>query len=316
MKKELNDGILLESGTNEIEVLEIILGTRYVGINVLKIKEIVKFEDSMIDPMPGEKNAGVGSFIFKDQCVPVVDLGLYFNQKSERNRNNVLVLCEFNNNFVGFVVTQIGRIRRLTWRDVKPLPPLMSDSKVMAIGVAVIDGRQLYMLDLEKVIEDLFPPREVSRTQSSFQDSMMKLREARRNIKILIVDDSGLIRNKVSFILGAENYTNTRTYENGDQVYQEILSFHKQAIEQTVDINRFLDLVITDIEMPQLDGLTLCRRLKELSKEIKVFVLSSMITEQIVRKCNSVGADGALSKGELNELVGKIDKLCLPEFLV
>jgi len=323
MKSNEKDSILTEAGTNEIEILELSLHEKYVGINVLKIREIIKYDPTQMNIIPGQKSDCTGSYIFKNECIPMVDLGAYFGESSVKEKQDnkkpdsprILIVCEFNNNLIGFLVNKIGRIRRVSWKDIKPMPSLMSESKVMAIGVAIIDGKQLYMLDLEKIVEVIFPQKEVVSDATLGQSTDDKLRDARKSIKIFMADDSGTIRTKVTSILARENYISVRAFENGEQVLQEVSLLHKMTVENSRSLTDYIDLVLTDIEMPQLDGLTLCKKLKALSRDIKVFLLSSMITEQIVVTCSSVGADGALSKGELHQLVHKLDQLCLPELI-
>src|SRR5690242_8398884 len=102
MDDQNNDGILLEAGTNEIEILELVLGTQYFGINVLKIKEIIRYDSSLITMIPGEKSHAVGTFIFKNECIPVIDLTVYFKKSEESGlKTRVLVVCEFNQHFIG-----------------------------------------------------------------------------------------------------------------------------------------------------------------------------------------------------------------------
>ncbi len=114
-------------------------------------------------------------------------------------------------------------------------------------------------------------------------------------------------------VLKRDGYTNIADFDNGRSAHECIMQLIKQAQQDGRDLSEYLNMVITDIEMPQMDGLTLCKEIKTKVglHAVPVMMFSSMINEQMARRCESVGADAYISKPQFGKLVEMVDRLCL-----
>ena len=130
----------------------------------------------------------------------------------------------------------------------------------------------------------------------------------RSNIKLVLADDSALIRRLLKDTLTKAGFTNLRIFDDGQQALDYLTDLKEGKGK---DFKEDAHLLITDIEMPQLDGLTLTRKVKEdpILHTLPVIIFSSLITQELRHKGESVKADAQLSKPEVEELVGTVDKL-------
>ncbi|MCF6179567.1 MAG: response regulator, partial [Geopsychrobacter sp.] len=132
----------------------------------------------------------------------------------------------------------------------------------------------------------------------------------RQQVLILLAEDSSLIRNGIEKILKGAGYVNLHSYVDGQGCYEEIMRLKKEVVDAGEGIQSRLNLLITDIEMPRMDGLTLCKKIKDdpVLKDVVVVLFSSLINEQMALKCDSVGADGYATKPEIPKLVAMMDR--------
>ncbi len=306
-----NQEILLEAGTNEIEILEFFLGTQSFGINVLKIKQILKYEESAVVPLPNSYHSVKGSFLFQGISTPLVDLNAHMNLPSleDSAHRRIILICEFNHATIAFLTDGVDKIHRLSWEAIQPSPALSNRPQDNVTGILILAGAQILMLDFEQIVQ----------TIGGDTDTFMILPESleadkrvkRENTKLIIADDSKLIRTHLEERLTQANYTGLTIFNNGSDAYDKVIQLKEQAMHEKKSITDYLIIVITDIEMPGMDGLTLCKKLKEEAPEIYVLILSSLINQQLAIRCKQVGADAYLSKKEINRLVKAVDKLCL-----
>jgi|GEM_PF-1339953 two-component system chemotaxis response regulator CheV len=298
---EDHEGILLETGTNEVEILELLIGKQLFGVNVLKIKQILSYTPNDIATLhaPGIHPAVKGTFLFHGVPILLTDLGQYLyadREQTETTAPQVVVVCEFNNAQQGFLIDGVDRIFRRSWDQIQAPNGIFSDANAMITGIVNSEGREVLLIDFEGIVDDISGSREWTGEEEG--PIAEDLQQKRETVKILMADDSSTVRHQVSNILRTAGYSSLSIFDNGADAYTAI----KSSTEQPFDI------VLTDIEMPQLDGLTLCRKLKEEHSPSKVIILSSMISEQVATKCRSVGADAYLSKEQTHELPALLDE--------
>ncbi len=309
----MSDGeILLEAGTNEIEVLELILGDQSYGINVLKSRFIMEYDPSAVTEVPDSFHSVLGTIWFQNESIPVVDLKVHLGKSGEVAANRIIIVCEFNKLVTGFLVDNVKEIHRISWEHIKPPSPIVTGHETKVTGMAVIDNKEMVMLDFEGIIGDIIGDLTLLMGSGTRQDhDKPELAAHRGDIKMMIADDSRVIRQEIQHKLAEANYTNIIEFDNGKALYDSILQLSEQAFNEGKDITEYLIIIITDIEMPGMDGLTLCKKVKERFPQIKVLVLSSLISKEMSFKCEAVHADGYLSKKDLAQLITRLDEMCL-----
>lgn len=297
----MDTNILLESGTNELEVLEFTIAGNHYGINVAKVREILSMTD--ITPVPNSHPCIEGIFMPRDTIITVINLAkaLGFSSNSG-SKSNMLIVTNFNNLNIAFDVEQVLGIHRVSWTDiVKP------DATVNALGAGIATGiikkleSLIIVLDFERIVEEICP--ETSLKVSELAD--LGERE-RNNVPIIIAEDSPMLQKLISDALSQSGYTNLHLYSNGQEAWDKLLELKKNnGIEYGVKV------VITDIEMPQMDGHRLIRLIRndEALKHLPIIVFSSLINDDMKRKGEHLGADAQISKPEIIHLVSCIDNL-------
>jgi two-component system chemotaxis response regulator CheV len=291
MSKEQNE-ILWQSGTNEIEIFEFVVdGVRY-GVNALKVKQVNQFQPDKIQQLPMMPVGMMGTMILREEVIKIVDLrialGLTRTQRAERS---ILLFCEFNRQVIGFLVDEILGIHRVNWSQVQSPSSLLNTTSIT--GVALIGNQQVSMLDVESLILTMFGSDIKFETKEDIHFPA--------DFKILVADDSPLIRKKIKWLLDKLQAQDVEMFENGAQLFQRFSELHSSQ--------KKVGLVLTDIEMPQVDGFACCKKIKTMAHQVPVVIFSSLINEQIERKCKEVGADVALNKEDFEKLSATIANL-------
>ena len=301
MLEEDRRGILLESGTNEIEVMEFTINDSLYGINVAKVKEILVSEP--VKAMPRAHPAVEGIFKPRDVVLTVVDLPLYLTrQPSEKGPKDLFIITEFNKMNIAFRVHTVVGISRISWKDIqKPDKAVSGGADGVATGIAQCGNDLVTILDFEKIVADIAPETGI---QMSEIDSLGH--RDRSNAAILVAEDSVLLRKMIEEALHKSGYINTKMFQNGQELWDYL-----DQIRDDKFLDDLVSLVITDIEMPQMDGHHLTKRIKDDKdlKQIPVVIFSSLITEEMRIKGKELGADEQLSKPEIGHLVQVVDHL-------
>ncbi|MBF0286731.1 MAG: chemotaxis protein CheV [SAR324 cluster bacterium] len=304
--------ILLESGTNELEILELMLGNQSYGINALKVLKIAQYDESQITLVPKLHPSIIGNIRILEKSIPLVHLQkhLYEDQPPSETERPIVLLTKINSAVNAFLVDGFRRIHRVYWTDIQPPPMSLSMSGSEVTGIATLPGRDILMLDFESIITTIFgdmSPNRRSGNRGADADADARKSE-RGRIKLLLADDSIVIREGIAEKLEEAQYTNHRVYTNGQELYEAYLEIKREAEKAQKPITDYVQIVVTDIEMPVMDGLTLCKKIKESSPEITVIILSSMVNEQMEIRCRDVHADGSLAKSEIYKLIGLMDQ--------
>ncbi len=303
MKKKVeNNGILLETGTNEIEIMQFTIDNILYGINVAKVKEIIRSEP--VKPMPHVHPAVEGIFKPRDVLITVVDLPYYVTgEHLEKSEKDLFIITNFNNLHVAFRVHTVVGISRLSWKDIsKPDKTVSGGDEGIATGIAQCGGELVTILDFEKIVAEIAP-------ETSIQISEIeKLGPRSRNSSpIVLAEDSILLAKIIREALVKAGYVNIEKFDNG----QEAWDYLSKIAERSEDISKEVALLITDIEMPEMDGHRLTKLVKSNSrlKNIPVIIFSSLITPEMELKGKEVGADEQLTKPEIGHLVSVMDHL-------
>ncbi|KGM97231.1 chemotaxis protein CheV [Clostridium novyi A str. 4552] len=294
----MDNGILLESGTGELEILEFVINKKHYAINVIKVKEVVEVDN--LTELPDSHPAVAGLILCRDEIITLVDLRYILNgQKSERTKSKVII-CEFNKIKVAFNIDDIVAVHRIKW-DTIVKPDDLSANSLVTGNILLNDGIIL-LLDFEKIVTDINPSAGISEEKVVNIDY-----KDRSNIKIILADDSALIRKLLKDTLTKAGFKNLKLFNDGKQALNYLYNLAETKKDNFVED---VQLLITDIEMPQMDGHTLTRKIKEhpILRQLPVIIFSSLITDGLRHKGEEVGADEQLSKPEIGELVQCIDK--------
>lgn len=295
----MNTNILLESGTGEVEVLEFVINDKYYAINVIKVKEVI--ESGKVTKIPDSHPAIAGLILCRGEIITLIDLKFILDNIKSDNEKSKTIICEFNKVKVAFRIDNIVAVHRIGWDKIMKPDEISVNSLV--IGNILLNEKIILLLDFEKIVTDINPSTGIS------ADKIVNVAyKDRANIKIVLADDSALIRRLLKETLTKAGFDKMKFFDDGKQALDY---FEKLALEKG---DRFLEdvqILVTDIEMPQMDGHTLTRKIKEhrLLQKLPVVIFSSLITENLRHKGVSVGANAQLSKPEIGELVEVIDKL-------
>ncbi|MCR4830101.1 MAG: chemotaxis protein [Pseudobutyrivibrio sp.] len=296
----MDTNILLESGTNELEVLEFKVGKNFYGINVAKIREILLYQP--VTPLPNAHPSIEGIFMPRDIMISVISLRKCLNITEEPTNDGLFIITNFNSLNTAFHVDEVLGIHRVSWEDIiKPDATISSDESGVSTGVIKLEDRLVVILDFEKIVTDINP-------ETGLKVSEMDDYETRDRSKspILLCEDSPLLSKLIVECLKKAGYTNLIVNMNGQEGWDKLVEFHKRGT-----VLNDVHLIITDIEMPLMDGHRLCKLVKENDtlKNIPVIIFSSLINDEIRRKGESLGADAQLTKPEIGKLIAVVDEL-------
>lgn len=297
----METNILLENGTNELEVLEFTLGPNHYGINVAKVREILSFQH--VTPIPNAHPSVEGVFMPRDLMITVINLKNCIGMEMD-DTEGFFIITNFNKLNVAFHVDEVLGIHRLSWTDIiTPDATINTPGNGVATGITKIDDKLIVILDFEKIVSDINP--ETGLKVSDIED-LKRDASQRNDSPILIAEDSALLSKLIAESLKKAGYTELIITKNGQEAWDRL---QKVKAENRVGVE--VKCVITDIEMPLMDGHRLLKLIKEdmdLSK-LPVVIFSSLVNDEMRRKGEELGADAQLSKPEIGSLVSEIDKL-------
>ena len=294
-------GILLESGTNEIEVMEFTINESLYGINVAKVKEILVSQP--VKHMPHAHPAVEGIFKPRDKVITVVDLPTYLlGEVGEKKSKDLFIITNFNKMNIAFRVHTVVGISRISWKSIqKPDKTVAGGNEGIATGIAQCGDDLVTILDFEKIVAEIAPETTIQMSEIE----QLGHRE-RSEAVILVAEDSVLLSKMIEEALHKSGYVNTRMFPDGSKLWEYLSSLRGDP-----DLNDKVALIITDIEMPQMDGHRLTKLVKDDRdfKHLPLIIFSSLITEEMRRKGKELGADEQMSKPEIGHLVRVIDHL-------
>lgn len=291
--------ILLENGTNELEILEFKVDGNSYGINVAKIREISGYIDPT--PIPNAHPSIEGVFMPRDTMITAIDLKNCL-QRGQSEPGGLFIVTNFNKLDIAFHVDQVIGIHRMTWKDIiMPNATISGSDTGVASGVVKINDKLIVILDFEKIVADISPETGLKVSEISTLGPRQRC-----NVPILISEDSPLLNRLIVESLRAAGYERITHTANGQEAYDTIMGYvSKGTLAENVQC------VITDIEMPLMDGHRLTYLLKsdDKTKKLPVVIFSSLVNEEMRKKGEALGADAQLSKPEIGNLVQIIDDL-------
>ncbi|MBI3600406.1 MAG: chemotaxis protein CheV [Nitrospinae bacterium] len=299
--------LLLETGTNEIQLVEFTLRGQSFGVNVDKIQQII--EKPVVTDIPKTSGMICGIFDFRGQSIPLINLRvcLKFRGAGEDKapKNQKVVVMEFNRVLNGFLVDDVKRLHRLSWTEIEP--PKLALGKgyeSYTVGMIKFNDRICTLIDFEKIVAKLNPDVSIKHTPK------MPFKKERANIKILFAEDSQFVRNDVTKILRDAGFK-VEAVTNGRDALNILERCAEECKKNKDSIKKFFNLVITDIEMPQMDGRHLTKRIKEhpVLKDLPVILFTSMSGMWSEVKAKTIGAEGLISKPEISDVVGRLEEL-------
>lgn len=295
----MDTNILLENGTNELEILEFILDGNSYGINVAKIREIIPYQK--VTPVPNAHPSIEGIFMPRDVMITAIDLKNCL-QRGQSEEKGLFIITNFNKLDIAFHVDQVIGIHRVSWSEIiKPGTTVSNSEDGISTGIVKINDKLIIILDFEKIITDISPETGLKTAEVDALGVRQK-----NDVPILIAEDSALLNKLIVDSLKKAGYQNLIHTENGQEAWDVICECKEEGT-----LDEYVRCVITDIEMPIMDGHRLTKLIKsdDATKNIPVIIFSSLVNEDMKKKGESLGADAQLSKPEIGNLVRVIDSL-------
>ncbi|WP_159651321.1 chemotaxis protein [Vibrio atypicus] len=313
--------ILTESGTNELEIIEFHLvkqmpdgttKTCYYGINVAKVREVIQVPETT--DYPNAQPHMVGVFSSRDILTPLVDLAGWLGVPTSKDlTRKFVIVTDFNNMTNGFLIDSISRIHRISWNDVEsPSQFLEAGEQDCVVAVVRKDGNLIMILDFEKIIADINPELSMEKYDVKL-DKNVDLNQrmiAKRNAKtIMVVDDSAFIRSMIQDTLSSSGY-NIIACKDGGEAHDKLMNLIEVAKQENIPVSELIDGVVTDVEMPRMDGMHLVKRLRDTDaySSIPIVMFSSLMSEDNRAKALALGANDTITKPEIGRMVTLMDK--------
>ncbi|MEY8525258.1 chemotaxis signal transduction protein CheV [bacterium 1XD8-76] len=291
--------ILLENGTNELEVLEFILDGNSYGINVAKVKEIITYQP--VTPVPNAHPSIEGIFMPRETMITAIDLKNCL-QRGECTPSGLFIITNFNKLDIAFHVDNVVGIHRVSWRDIiKPDATVSTTEEGISTGIIKYNDKLIIILDFEKIVSDINPE-----TGLKITDIDELGERERSDVPVLIAEDSVLLNKLIVDSLKKAGYQNLIHTKNGQEAYDVIETCKKEGT-----LKDHVQCIITDIEMPLMDGHRLTKLVKDdpETADIPIIIFSSLVNDEMKRKGEALGANAQLSKPEIGNLVRIIDEL-------
>ena len=296
------------AGANKLEILLFSLGVdqrtgrkETYGINVFKVREVMRTPE--ITTAPEMASSVEGMVSLRGHLVPVIDLAKYTGVITEKTPE-VMIVTEYNGHTQGFRVEAVDTILRLDWSAMR-VPPEMISNRMGGLVTAVteLDNNNLVMMiDVERVLA------ETTDIDDSFQ--FVNIEPIKESRMVFFADDSAVARKQIEKTLQAMN-VNYAYAINGRRAWEELQRMANQAEQAEKPLKDMVNLVLTDVEMPEMDGFLLTKMIKSDPRfaGIPVLMHSSLSGQSNQRLGQSVGVDDYVSKFEPQKLSLKMREL-------
>jgi len=286
------------AGHNRLELLLFNLdGKQQYGINVFKVQEVIQCPELTKVPHAHPVVRGIANM--RGKTISIIDLSMAIGGAPlDDYENRFAVITEYNRTVQGFLVESVDRIVNMNWQDILPPPGGAADGSYLT-AVTQLDGKLIEIIDVEKVLQ------EVVGCQEDVSEGIIESSQGSQPQHVLVVDDSSVARKQVSRVLeqiGVE-YT---TCKDGQEAWEQMLRW----VDEGKDVENYLSLVISDVEMPRMDGYSLARSIRDHAAFSDVYVilhtsLSGVFNRSMVA---NVGANDFLPKWEPDTLATMVQK--------
>ncbi len=296
------------AGANRLEILLFSLGkdtgtgrNEVFGINVFKVREVMNLPE--ITKAPDMPPGVVGMISLRGNMIPVVDLA-HFCEMEVAEPPKILIVTEYNKGIQGFLVNSVEQIIRMEWNDIKVPPPMMAHQMgglVTAVS-HLQDDRIVMILDVEKVLAETasigITPEELAHIEALNTDAT-----------VFFADDSSVARKQIEATLDHLGLKHVAT-KNGVEAWDKLKEIAERAEAAHIPTHEMINLILTDVEMPGMDGYVLTRNIKEDGrfKGIPVIMHSSLSADANMDIGRAVGADDYVPKFDARELSEMLSK--------
>ena len=312
-------GSVLEAGSNEFEVIAFnlqwiepengqVMKTSY-GINAGKVMELVAMPEKITEIRDSSHPSFKGVFLLRDRTIPLIDLCEWFNYQqdtSEAIRQRwTVVVTEMNGKRFGFITHGVDKVHRVSWDKVKAPPEMIARCHSIT-GICLIDGRVIQMVDFEHIISSIDPSLQLTtQLEKTIQVSHS---DANQGKTVVVADDSRTILNQMGEMLTHAGFK-VSSFCDGQAAWE-----HLEKVRSREDFQKEVAAVVTDIEMPRMDGFHLCSRIRADAtlRQLPVILFSSMINDAQRRKGEEVGATDQITKPEIAQLVQRLEACLSP----
>ncbi|MCU7843369.1 MAG: chemotaxis protein [Candidatus Thiodiazotropha sp. (ex Monitilora ramsayi)] len=298
------------AGTNRLEVLLFSLGKdvhtgreETYGVNVFKVREVMLVPE--ITHAPDMPASVEGMVSLRGNMIPVINLPDFCNIQSE-DKPEILIVTEYNKNVQGFLVHSVDTIERLAWEDVK-VPPAMMAQQHGGLVTAVTelkDKRLVMIMDVEMVLSQTSGFGQSSDIFEGIQDV------GDSDITLLFADDSAVARDQIIRTMNhmGIKYIGTK---NGSEAWDKLKEITERAEATGHKASDFIQVILTDVEMPEMDGYVLTKKIKEDQRlsDIPIIMHSSLSADANMALGRGVGADAYVPKFEPTELAAKLNEI-------
>lgn len=312
--------ILLETGTNELEILEFFVDSKMedvaipeqgssaaiercvLGVNVAKVLEVIE-NPGLSRPEHAPHPCFMGVLPLRGRVLPVLDLGQWLGLERESSPHDVIIVTEFSQTVTGFLVSGVVDIHRVFWKDVEPPSGILSRlDESSIVGLTRINEHFVQLVDLEYIISEF---DERTRPSDDFESYEGDVRW-----RALVADDSKVIRSLMEEVMGRANFE-YHVVTNGEDGLKYVMGLKKRAEQEGRDIRELINVVVSDIEMPSMDGFTMTKHIKDdpVLSVLPVILYSSLITPELRHKGESVHADEQVAKPDLGDVPSIARKL-------
>ncbi|AHC41924.1 MULTISPECIES: chemotaxis protein CheV [Bacillus] len=291
--------ILLDSGTNELEIVKFEVGVNTFGINVMKVREIIQPVD--VTSVPQSHKDVEGMIKLRGEILPVISLYTFFGVDAEGAKDDKYIVTEFNKRKIVFHVGSVSQIHRVSWEAIEKPTSLNQGMERHLTGIIKLEDTMIFLPDYEKIIYDI----ESASGVETYHVHQEGFDERRAGKKLIIVEDSPLLMRLLTDELTEAGYSEIVTFENGKEAYDYVV----ELTDNGANLSDHIDMIISDIEMPKMDGHRLTKLLKDnpQSSDVPIMIFSSLITDDLRHRGEVVGADEQISKPEISELIKKVD---------
>ncbi|MEK4632019.1 chemotaxis protein CheV [Bacillus velezensis] len=291
--------ILLDSGTNELEIVKFEVGVNTFGINVMKVREIIQPVD--VTSVPQSHKDVEGMIKLRGEILPVISLYTFFGVDAEGAKDDKYIVTEFNKRKIVFHVGSVSQIHRVSWEAIEKPTSLNQGMERHLTGIIKLEDTMIFLPDYEKIIYDI----ESASGVETYHVHQEGFDERRAGKKLIIVEDSPLLLRLLTDELTEAGYSEIVTFENGKEAYDYVV----ELTDRGENLSDHIDMIISDIEMPKMDGHRLTKLLKDnpQSSDVPIMIFSSLITDDLRHRGEVVGADEQISKPEISELIKKVD---------
>ncbi|AHZ15361.1 chemotaxis protein CheV [Bacillus sp. NEAU-CP5] len=291
--------ILLDSGTNELEIVKFEVGVNTFGINVMKVREIIQPVE--VTSVPQSHKDVEGMIKLRGEILPVISLYSFFGVDAEGAKDDKYIVTEFNKRKIVFHVGSVSQIHRVSWEAIEKPTSLNQGMERHLTGIIKLEDTMIFLPDYEKIIYDI----ESASGVETYHVHQEGFDERRAGKKLIIVEDSPLLMRLLTDELTEAGYSEIVTFENGKEAYDYVV----ELTDNGENLSDHIDMIISDIEMPKMDGHRLTKLLKDnpQSSDVPIMIFSSLITDDLRHRGEVVGADEQISKPEISELIKKVD---------